>query len=46
MRWTEVVRQALVVVVEHVLKDVVPSSGCGSLGPSVVDCPRSQSSAW
>ena len=25
---------------------VVPSAGPGGLGPSVVDCPRLQSSAW
>ena len=34
------------VVVEQELKNVVPSSGCGSLGPSEVDCPRSRSSWW
>ena len=34
------------VVVEQELKNVVPISGCGRLGPSVVDCPRSRSSWW
>ena len=38
-------RQALVVV-EQELKNVVPISGCGRLGPFVVDCPRSRSSWW
>ena len=33
-------------VVEQELKHVVPNSGRGRLGPSVVDCPRSRSSGW
>ena len=39
------VRQLLIVVGQE-LKHVVPSSGRGRLGPSVIDCPRSRSSGW